>query len=284
MGVNGLDLRYRRRVASNLECVGLGVADKTGLQRLMDGALADATHLGAVDGVTVLRWEDPSGARLVLAVRDRKVLDLLPSFAGEPGARLDRVGAANGAVAIADVVDEDGEQTTMIAVELEQRRFLAVAAGPVAGPASVVALGVDVTVHAGAEAFAASDASLLSTDGGDPGEPPAHVVERGLPWPPRMAAESLISYGVFGPAEQAEAYARLNGTVLRAERRTVAATGARFVVARVRTVGLDLDLCLPTPVVPEPGAVIGGTVFLVASLPFATNPPSGDTVGGWPGV
>jgi len=90
-----------------------------------------------------------------------------------------------------------------------------------------------------------------------------------------MAAESLISYGVFGPADQAEAYARLNGTVLRAERRTVAATGGRFVVARVRTVGLDLDLCLPTSVVPEPGAVIGGTVFLVASLPFATTPQPG---------
>jgi hypothetical protein len=242
--------------------------------------LADARHLGAVDGVTVLRWQDPSGARLVLAVRDRTVLDLLPSFAGEPGARLGRVGAANEAVAIADVVGEDGEQATVIAVELEQRRFLTVAAGPVTGMASVVGLAVDVTVHAGADAFAASDASLLSPDGGEPGEPPAHVLERGLPWPPRMAAESLISYGVFGPAEQAEAYARLNGTVLRAERRTVAATGGRFVVARVRTAGLDLDLCLPTPVVPEPGAIIAGTVFLVASLPFATRRPSIGDAGG----
>jgi hypothetical protein len=259
-------------VASNLECVGLGVADRSDLRRLVSSALADARELGAVGGVSVLRWEDPSGARLVLAVRDREVLDLLPSFAGEPGARLGGVRAANDGVAIADVVDQDGEQAIMIAVELEQRRLLAVAAGPVAGLASVVALGVAVTVHADVGAFAASDASLLSIDAGEPGEPPAHVVERGLPWPPRMAAESLISYGVFGPAELAEAYARLNGTVLHVEQRTVAATGGRFAVARVRTVGLDVDLCLPAAQAPKPGNVIGGTVFLVASLPFATSP------------
>lgn len=266
--------RYGRRVASNLECVGLGVGDRSGLQRLVNGALADARQVGVAAGVSVLRWEDPSGACLVLAVRDREVLDLLPSYAGQAGARLGGVRAANDGVVIADVVDEAGEQTTLIAVALEQRRLLAFAAGPVAGPASVVALAVDVTVHADAAAFAASDASLLSPDSTDAGEPPVHVVERGLPWPPRMAAESLISYGVFGPAELAEAYARLNGTVLRAERRTVAATGGRFVVARVRTVGLDLDMCLAGVLVPEPGNVVSGTVFLVASLPFVTSPPN----------
>jgi hypothetical protein len=262
-------------VASNLECVGLGVADRNGLHRLVNRALADARQMGTAGSVTVLRWEDPSGARLVIGMRDREILEYLPSFAGEPGARLGGVRMANDEVAIADVVDEDGEQATMIAVELEERRLLPASAGAAAGLASVVALGVDVTVHAGAEAFAASDASLLSSDGGDPGEPPPHVVERGMPWPPRMAAESLISYGVFGPAEQAQAYARLNGTVLHAGRRTVAATGQQFVTARVRTVGLDLDLCLPAGPVPEPGNVIGGTVFLVASLPFPTNPADG---------
>jgi hypothetical protein len=255
-------------VASTLECVGLGVADRTGLQRLIDRALADARRVGVADSVTVLRWQDPSGARLVIGVRDREILEFLPSFDSEPGARLGGVRMANDEVAIADVVDEDGEQATMIAVELEQRRLLPVAAAAVAGLASVVALGVDVRVHAGPEAFAASDASLLSSDGGDPGEPPPHVRERGLPWPPRMAAESLISYGVFGPAEQAQAYARLNGVVLHAGERTVTATGRRFVAARVRTAGLDLDICLPDGPVPEPGNVIGGTVFLVASLPF----------------
>jgi len=275
-------------VASNLECVGLAVADHAGLARLVDQALGHAQPLGAAHGVTVLRWRDPSGASLVIAVRGREVVDLLPSFAGAPGARLANVRAANDEVALADVLDEEGQQVTMVAVELEQRRLLPGAAGPVGGSASVVALGVDVTVHADAEAFARSDASLLHAGGddggdggdgdrgggsaaGDAGEPPAHVRERGLPWPPRMAAESLISYGVFGPADQAEAYARLHGTVLDAQERTVAATGQRFVAARVRTAGFDLDLCHPAWRVPQAGNIIGGTVFLVASLPLATG-------------
>src|SRR6266498_1298689 len=103
-------------------------------------------------------------------------------------------------------------------------------------------------VHADAAAFDSSVASLLSEPGEDPGEPPPHVVERGLRWPPRMAAESVISYDVFGAREQAQAYARLNASVLRAEQRTVAATGQRFSAARVRTVGFELDLCLPVAV------------------------------------
>jgi hypothetical protein len=141
--------------------------------------------------------------------------------------------------------------------------------GTVGGLACVVALGVDVTVHIDGDAFAASDASLL---GGGAGarEAPAHGVEQGWPRPPRMAAESFISYGVFGEPEQAQAYARLNGTVLRAQRKTVAVTGHGFVAARVRTAGFDVDVCLPADdgrELPQPGNVIAGTVFLVASLP-----------------
>jgi hypothetical protein len=258
-------------MASNLDCVGLGVTNREDLERLVNGALAEAELLAEVDGAMVLRWQDPSGARMVINVRDRDVLDLVPSYAGHPGAHLANVRAVNEEVAVADVVDEDGEQLTVLAVELEQRRLLALATGPVGGPACVVALGVDVTVHADADAFAASDASLLVEAGADDppaGDPPDHVVERGLSWPPRMAAESVISYGVFG-AQDARAYARLHGTVLHAQRHTVAATGQSFVAARVRTTGFEVDLCLPATEVTsavQPGNVVGGTVFLVASL------------------
>lgn len=229
-------------MASNLDCVGLGVGDPAGLGRLVDMAVRYAEHLGELAGVSVLRWQDPSGARLVLGMRGTEVVDLLPSYAGAPGARLANVHAVNDDVVIADVLDEDGEQVTMLAAELEQRRLLPAAKGAVQGLACVVALGVDVTVWPDEDAFAASDASLVSDDGGDPGEAPAHWVEQGWPWPPRMAAESFISYGVFGNPKQAEAYARLNGTVLRAQRKTVVATGQEFVAARVRTVGFEADV------------------------------------------
>ncbi|NJC83179.1 hypothetical protein [Planosporangium mesophilum] len=259
-------------MTSNLDCVGLGVDDHAGMDRLIGIALESAESLGQAGGVSVLRWQDSSGARLIVGVRGDEVADLLPSYAGEPGARLASVRAVNEDVVVADVVDEDGQQVTMLAAELEQRRLLP-AAGTVGGLACVVALGVDVTVWADEDAFAASDASLLG-DGDDPGEAPAHVVEQGLSWPPRMAAESFISYGVFGDPEQVQAYARLNGTVLRAQRKAVAVTGQEFVVARVRTAGFEVDVCLSADDVrelPRPGNVIGGTMFLVASLPVVAT-------------
>jgi hypothetical protein len=132
-------------------------------------------------------------------------------------------------------------------------------------------------VHTDEDAFAASDTSLMSP-GAEPGDPPAHVVESGMPWPPRMATESFFSYGVFGPREQAQAYAPSNGTVLHAEQRTVTATGQSFIAARVRTVGFETDLCLPLTVdgdIPQPGNIIGGDVFLVASVPSLIGPAPG---------
>jgi hypothetical protein len=65
---------------------------------------------------------------------------LLPSFAGAPGARLADVRAVNDDVAIASVIDEFGEVSTILAVELEQRRLLDANSQPVNGEASVVAL------------------------------------------------------------------------------------------------------------------------------------------------
>ncbi|SDT63392.1 hypothetical protein [Actinoplanes derwentensis] len=63
--------------------------------------------------------------------------------------------------------------------------------------------------------------------------------------------------------------ALLNGAVLIAERRTVAAPGGEFSVARVRIAGFEADVCLPGDLpTPVPGKVIGGTVY----LPFVSAP------------
>ena len=69
--------------------------------------------------------------------------------------------------------------------------------------------------------------------------------------------------------DNADAYARLNGTVLHATRRTVVATGQQFITARVHCGVFETDVCLPVDadtVDPAPGNVIAGTVFLVASF------------------
>ena len=78
-----------------------------------------------------------------------------------------------------------------------------------------------------------------------------------------------MSNAVFAEPRNADAYARLAGTVLHAERRFVELTGQQFIAARVRTVGFEVDVCLSAldhPFLPEPGQVISGWIFLVASL------------------
>jgi hypothetical protein len=259
-------------MASNFECLGLAVSGPEEYEAVVGRALANATPVGRVGDALVVRWQDPSGVRLIASIQDGSVTDLLPSYASEPGAQFADVRMVNDEVATAAVVDEAGEQSTQMAVELEDRAVIRAAGGAhPGGRASVVALGVDVGVHADEHAFADSPASLLGA-ADEAGDPPAHFVERGWSWPPRMAAQSFISHGVFGDPDDAQAFARLAGIVPYAERRTVSLTGQAFIVARVRTVGFEADLCLPGsdhPQTPTAGQVVAGTVFLVAALGLA---------------
>jgi hypothetical protein len=175
----------------------------------------------------------------------------------------------NDEVATAAVVDEEGEQLTSVALELEQRHLLG---RPTLGEvdAAVVAFGVSVASFGDENAFSESRESLLDPNADAESEPPAHDAEHGLKWPPRMAAQSFFSYGVFGEPAAAQATARLYGVVAESTRRTTAQTGQSFVVARVRTVGFEVDVCLSAdehPELPRHGAILGGQVFLVGSVP-----------------
>lgn len=255
-------------MASNLACIGLDVAGRDEFDALVEETLPSARSLGHSGRVEVLRWQDPSGARLIFEVRGGAVEGVMPSYEALPGARLAAVERVTDAVATASVVDDTGEQITAIAVEFEERRLWLGKRDVLAGSASIVGLGVGVQFFEDAEAFAASAESLLHASGESP-DPPPHVVEFGLPWPPRMAAESLIAYGTFAEPHDVDAYARLYGTVLGASERTCALTGQRFHAVRTRTVGFDLEICVQAsahPELPRTGQVIGGMVFLVGSL------------------
>lgn len=219
-------------MTSNLGCIGLAVEDADDLDRLIAAVLPAADSLGRVGDVEVFRWQDASGARLIIDVEGGERVGLLPSFAGTPGAFFANLKRVNDKITTVDVVDSTGEQLTSAAVELEQRRLQK--AIPIGGQATLVALGIAVTVHESPE-----------------------------------ESQSFLAAAVFGASEDADAYARLAGTVLRAERRSVAQTGQQFIAARVRTTGFELDVCLAAsdhPTVPTPGQTIAGTVFLVASL------------------
>jgi hypothetical protein len=264
-------------VSSNLACVGLAVVSAPELGRLLERVRTTARPAGVFEDVEIFRWRDPSGAGLVLGLRNGEVADLLPVFSSTVGGRVSDCRLINSSVASAGIVDGDGEQLTAMAFEPEQWRQLKAIGRPVSGAARITALGVSVTIYPDAEAFAASPGSLLSPGSDSSGPPPASYAERGWAWPPRLAPESFISNGLFGDAADCTAHARLGGTVLRASHQTCELTGQGFTVATVRTVGFEADLCLADtehPAVPEPGAIISGTVFLTAAIdtPELRNP------------
>ena len=252
-------------MASNLACLGLGVETEDEFTVLVDRALRQAVPIATAGEERLLRWQDPSGARLLFTMGAEGIRRLTPSLSADPGGHLTAVRKANEDVAIADV-HQDGDTVTRLSIELEEIPLLG--DGTYSGPANVVALGVAASVHEDAEAFGASDESIL----GDPDrkdEPRPENHPDGHPWPPRLAGESFMAYGMFGPADETTANAWLAGTVLRAERRTTQLTQQEFIVARVRTVGFEADVCLPGTAhlgAPGPGNVIAGEMFLVGSL------------------
>jgi hypothetical protein len=207
---------------------------------------AETRELGRSRTIRVLRWQDRSGARLTFQMRGNKAVAFAPSCAGAPGARLANLQRLNDDVWIADVVDEFGEVETRATFELEQGRLIEPGQG--SSRASVIALARSVVVHRDQASFEASYES------------------RNLHFLP----ESFVSHGFFEEPADAEATALLNGTVLHAERRTNARTGQTFIVARVRTWGMEVDLCLAGSEhldVPQPGQLIEGiSVLLVVDL------------------
>jgi len=256
-------------VASNLECVGMGVADPDGLGALIDSIRVQTVTIGRKAGIEVVRWQDTSGARLVLGIADDGIHDLLPSLDSEIQTRLMTVRRANDDIATAAVVDEKGHPLTSAAFEVEQNRLLP--ERPIEeASAAIVCLGRDMTIHATPKEFGESAASLLDPQADAASDPPERAAAHGLKWPPRMAPKSFISYGVFGSASEAGATARLAGLVVSSDVRTNAATGQRFVVATVDTGLLEVAVCLSGsehPSAPEPGQVVAGTGYLVASIP-----------------
>ena len=254
-------------MTSALACVGLAVSDETELGWLVTSAHRAVRETGVFGGVHVGRWQDDSGAALMLGWRSGELLDFIPAYAAASGSLLSDCHLINESVASAAVVDADGRQLTAMAFEAEQYRQLRALGQPVSGPARITALGIDVTIHPNADAFAASSASQLDPSAAQ--EPLPHDREQGWSWPPRLAAESFISYGVFADPAQARPRARLSGTVLQAGRHVCALTGQPFTVAAVRTAGFETDLCLAGsehPGLPAPGSIISGTVVLSAVI------------------
>ena len=255
-------------MTSALACVGLSVRDEAELSSLVTRAWRTVRETGVYGGVHVGRWQDASGAVLILGWRSGELVDFVPAYAAASGGLLSECRLINDFVAVAEVVDAGGQQVTATAFEAEQYRQLLALGRRVSGPARITALGVDVQVYPDADAFAASPGSQLDPSA-DPAGPPPRDREQGWPGPPRLAAESFISYGIFADPAQARPHACLSGTVLSAGRRVCALTGQPFTAAAVRTAGFEADVCLAGsayPHLPAPGTIISGTVVLSAAI------------------
>ena len=254
-------------MASPLACIGLAVDGDAGFQQLMKRVSPDISET-VVGDVHVGHWQDDSGAALILGWRGTEIFDFIPTYTAGAGGYLVDCRPLNDRVAVAKVVDPDGGgQLTAMTFHAEQYRQLRALGQPFAGRARITALGVAVRAYPDEEAFAASPASQLDLPAGQ--EPPPGYLENGGIWPPRLGAESFISYGVFDDPAQAGPQARLSGIVLKAAPRICALTGQPFTVATVSTAGFAADVCLPAgehPAPPAPGAVLSGTVSLTAAF------------------
>ncbi|MGZ4637400.1 hypothetical protein [Oryzihumus sp.] len=229
-------------------CVGLGADGPAALAGLVSWVLPRARLMRSNGSRAVLSWQDSSGARLLLGLAYGRVADLLPSLAGSLTVRLDGVTHAGGpsVASVASVASPAGRWrrapfATTLAADVEEHWFLPSGArGRVRGPASLVALGVDVRVV---------------PEGQDAADP-------------LLGPGSLLPYGLLADSGPAP-LTRLSGSVLRAETRTVEVTGQAFTVARVLTCGLEVDVCLAVrehPELPPPGSTVLGDVVLVGSL------------------
>ena len=137
---------YGNRVASNLACIGLAVNDGTELGQLVTAAHRSARQIGVYNGVHVARWQDDSGAALILGWRSGELLDLIPAYTAASGGLLSGCHLINESVASAAVVDAEGEQLSAMAFDAEQYRQLQSLGQPVSGPARITALGVAVEI------------------------------------------------------------------------------------------------------------------------------------------
>jgi hypothetical protein len=234
-------------MATHLACIGLSTGGEQDFQRLVVQANKDAQQQEVIRGVRVRRWEDGSGAAVVLGWRAGQLISFMPALAATSQVRLANCHPVREPVTVADVLDAGGAPVNALAAELEQFRQLVAAGRPVDGMAKIAAFGLSVKLYDDEDAFRA--ASKGPNDATEPAD--------------------FEPFGAFAEPAKAQAHARLTGTVLKAERRFSWLTGHPFTVAITRTAGFEVDLCLAGdehPTVPAPGAIVTGVVSLSISM------------------
>lgn len=195
-------------MGSALACIGLAVSGEAEFSWLLKSACTGIREIGTFDGVHVGQWLDDSGAALILGLHDGELVDFSITYNGASGGLFADCRLLHESIAFAKVVHADGRQLTAMAFEADQYRQLLALGQQVSGPARITALGTDVTIYPDADTFSASPASQVNPWPEPAPEPPPHYDS---PWPPRLAAESFISHGLFADIAQNRSRARWTG-------------------------------------------------------------------------
>lgn len=237
--------------SSKLECLGLAPPGEDDVADLLVRVKHLIRDVGRVGGVLLAHYTDPSGARINIELpEDGDVAAVIPSYVAPAGAELRRIANQGAGALVVGWVEEDvgggpgATDTVEIPVGCQLVQWRLLRRRPIDAAAAITAFGVDVAVHDDAAAYLASRP------------------EGSLPFGP----DTFIPIGMFGEAP-VTASAQLHGTVLSAQTHTVALTGRTFHACRVTTVGFQAEVVLAAtahPRAPHPGAVIAGSVELVA--------------------
>lgn len=235
-------------MTSDLKSIGL---DYPRWQDAIEAAIA-TEHLsviGEIRGGQLVRFEDPSGARLhILGVEP------FSTFSGFSGLTqvTAHVSALDDVLALVEVVDDDpsspsfDEVTHTATCNLAQSPLLVDEGTQTFEHVNLAALAVDVTVDADAAAYA-------DRTGAKPGECRF------------TGAEAVVGGSAGTRAPDASAF--ISGVVNAAVRRTNRTTGQEFWFVHVDA-PVPMDLCLPGDLDPAPavGAVVSGDFVMVGDV------------------
>ena len=76
-------------MSSALACAGLAVSGEEGFSWLLKNACIGIREIGTFDGVHVGRWQDDSGAALILGLHDGQIVDFTTTYTGNHAALAD---------------------------------------------------------------------------------------------------------------------------------------------------------------------------------------------------
>src|ERR1700743_2737273 len=129
-------------MATHLGCIGLGTGGEQDFERLVAEASKEAQQQEVVRDVRVRRWEDGSGAAVVLGWRGGPLVSFMPSFAAAAEVRRANCHPVREPVTIAEVQERDGTPITALAAEIEQYRQLVAGGRPAGGVGRIAAVGL----------------------------------------------------------------------------------------------------------------------------------------------